>query len=869
MAKKGERIITSAEFETRLRNLKNSISILSSGTVIPKLHGPTHNFAGSDPVTALNGSVLTSGTIDGNRLPAISVTKKGGVPATGAPAGKWLKDDGNWRNIYQGDVIGLRTIDTPQFAGLGIKTAGGDNRINLIEGAIVGVAAGPYQKYNAAAKLYEMLGADVNIGNTPTQPGTGGTWSMVYDSDTSIIYKLLSFNGDLYAAGGNGVYRRSAGTWARVLTVASAYCHTLCIFNSQLYAFFRSTGYIYRTSNGTDWTNVTPVGWPDFAGSASIVWNGVMYVSIPWGEVWHTTNGTSWTQTMARADDMQYGWGFAILGSNLYVAMGGATQGAIYKFNGTTWTRVLLVTVNNGFTAIYTWNDKLYAGEGLGNIYSSVNGTDWSAPVSIAGNVRAFIEYSGKLLATSNDKVYETSDGLTWAAFYDSPETKVYCFAFYGDILYLGTSTAGKIYAYTDATYIPAPNLQVFGHQRLWGQFRPGNAAGIKGSLLLSDAPSYNKWLAPGVAKTYVAAPATPGNDPVYQVIPATDLWATAADKIFGRATAGAGYGEEIACTAFGRSLIDDANAAAAATTLGLGTTDGPAFAHLHLTDVPATGGALITAAESWIGPSALAGIYFKGGNVGIGTMTPAYILDLVGSQRITGTLGVGAIPISNYLIRATRSEMGATAAKTLRSHYGLINMEVAANMTDYSVSGEFVISKEINAGITDSGYMVGLSGYAFRNYVYSLGTNDNGTLAALYGNLFGYGHFNTTAGATPITTNVYGINLVPYIRTGIITNLYDFFIQTPSVGGTVTNHWGIYQVATTAKNYFGGSVGIGIATPNANAILDITSTTKAFMPPRMTTAQRDAIASPTEGMVIFNITTHVLNSYYTSWAAV
>ena len=32
------------------------------------------------------------------------------------------------------------------------------------------------------------------------------------------------------------------------------------------------------------------------------------------------------------------------------------------------------------------------------------------------------------------------------------------------------------------------------------------------------------------------------------------------------------------------------------------------------------------------------------------------------------------------------------------------------------------------------------------------------------------------------------------------------------------------------------GNVGIGTPTPNANAILDITSTTKAFMPPRMTT---------------------------------
>jgi len=47
----------------------------------------------------------------------------------------------------------------------------------------------------------------------------------------------------------------------------------------------------------------------------------------------------------------------------------------------------------------------------------------------------------------------------------------------------------------------------------------------------------------------------------------------SATDKLLGRATAGAGNVEEIACTAFGRSLIDDANAATALGTLGLAAT--------------------------------------------------------------------------------------------------------------------------------------------------------------------------------------------------------------------------------------------------------------------------------------------------------
>lgn len=45
-----------------------------------------------------------------------------------------------------------------------------------------------------------------------------------------------------------------------------------------------------------------------------------------------------------------------------------------------------------------------------------------------------------------------------------------------------------------------------------------------------------------------------------------------ATDRILGRSTAGAGIVEEIACTAAGRAILDDVDAAAQRTTLGLGT---------------------------------------------------------------------------------------------------------------------------------------------------------------------------------------------------------------------------------------------------------------------------------------------------------
>ena len=52
---------------------------------------------------------------------------------------------------------------------------------------------------------------------------------------------------------------------------------------------------------------------------------------------------------------------------------------------------------------------------------------------------------------------------------------------------------------------------------------------------------------------------------------------------------------------------------------------------------------------------------------------------------------------------------------------------------------------------------------------------------------------------------------------------------------------------------------------PAASAALDIVSTTKGFLPPRMTTAQRDAIATPTAGLRIHNTDTGTTDVFTTA----
>jgi len=58
------------------------------------------------------------------------------------------------------------------------------------------------------------------------------------------------------------------------------------------------------------------------------------------------------------------------------------------------------------------------------------------------------------------------------------------------------------------------------------------------------------------------------------------------------------------------------------------------------------------------------------------------------------------------------------------------------------------------------------------------------------------------------------------------------------------------------------GNVGIGTLAPNSSSLLDVTSTTQGFLPPRMTTTQRDAIATPAAGLTIYNTTVGVMQHY-------
>lgn len=105
--------------------------------------------------------------------------------------------------------------------------------------------------------------------------------------------------------------------------------------------------------------------------------------------------------------------------------------------------------------------------------------------------------------------------------------------------------------------------------------------------------------------------------------------------------------------------------------------------------------------------------------------------------------------------------------------------------------------------------------------------TLDTGNLGVTLGNLtVTEGNLEVTAG----TLNVGGVSTL----TGAVT-----------CGNDVTLTSGNLDLTA-------GSLGIG-AVPVAQAALEVASTSKGILFPRMTTAQRDAIATPPDGLVVYN----------------
>lgn len=122
---------------------KTSIDNHTTNMTNPHSTTATQVGLGNVPNTdATNATNISSGILDGDRLPAMSTTKKGSVPATGTPSGKYLKDDSTWEIPTAGaHDLGGTSHNADTLANLNAKISDAD--VVALAGQIGGTAASP------------------------------------------------------------------------------------------------------------------------------------------------------------------------------------------------------------------------------------------------------------------------------------------------------------------------------------------------------------------------------------------------------------------------------------------------------------------------------------------------------------------------------------------------------------------------------------------------------------------------------------------------------------------------------------------------------------------------------------------------------
>ena len=221
---------------------------------------------------------------------------------------------------------------------------------------------------------------------------------------------------------------------------------------------------------------------------------------------------------------------------------------------------------------------------------------------------------------------------------------------------------------------------------------------------------------------------------------------------------------------------------------------------------------------------------------LGIGTNAPSYKLDVIGSDARFNSVVVGrgggnlvtntALGESALNSNTTGSENTALSRNAMISNTtGTQNTAVGVRALQDNVDGNLNIAL---------GYQAGR--YAADGTTVITNTNNSVFLG-----------YATKANANSQANQI----VIGFNATGIGSN--SVVLGNDSI----------------TKTALKGNVLIGTTTNVASSKLTVESTTQGFLPPRMTTAQKTAIASPTAGLVVYDSTLNTLNTYNGSaWTA-
>ena len=235
-------------------------------------------------------------------------------------------------------------------------------------------------------------------------------------------------------------------------------------------------------------------------------------------------------------------------------------------------------------------------------------------------------------------------------------------------------------------------------------------------------------------------------------------------------------------------------------------------------------------------------------GNLLVGTSTNAgFALDVNGTARVQGNLTLGdGTTLSNkdIILNSNRFVRLQDSGFNLTNWFG-VNLNYR-HIFGFNANSLFEMRH-------DSSFHIGLTG--INQFSLSLRTTATENQLEAYRTAFGI-----NVKPLRIFTNN------PFSSTGQVLSSGNILIQTGSGINGGSNGNIQFQIGnstnTVATFTTSNSLIIGTTTDVASSILTVESTTKGFLPPRMTTTEKNAIASPATGLVVYDTTLNKLSVY-------
>ncbi|MCX5787219.1 MAG: hypothetical protein NTX64_01730 [Elusimicrobia bacterium] len=223
-----------------------------------------------------------------------------------------------------------------------------------------------------------------------------------------------------------------------VVVAGAANLRGMTVYNGRLYLADGTSGKVYSSADGNTWSAAkggSPVGTNGIR--PLITYLGRLYAADGTGKIWWSAdNGTSWTQSNNNtAVSTTVFLSMAVFNGRLYA---GDLGGRVFvSTDGNQWNATLtgggaLVggfpgqQIGGAIWSLGAFNGRVFAGDNLGRVFASVDGSTWSytngaggvagAPLFAGASISGLAAFNNKLVAidSATGRVFVSTDGINW-----------------------------------------------------------------------------------------------------------------------------------------------------------------------------------------------------------------------------------------------------------------------------------------------------------------------------------------------------------------------------------------------------------------------------------------------------------------------